>query len=329
MKRRSLLAASLVCIATPSVANIRPRPLVISTGTPGGTYYPLGVGLSQLLNAQRVPRTRRRLAAVSSAGSIENLDRLQWGDCDLALCQALFARQAYQRQGQFSDFSPRAPVVSLGALWPNVEHFVMRSGLSSNADLRGLVSKGVSINLGAPGSGALGSGQFLLQALGFEFERRNGLYYDGYTDAVTALVSGAVDMINLPGGVPVPAVTRAFKLSRGSVRVASLSEADVVRADAGMELWQPVTLSAFTYPGQATPIQTLAQPNILLGHAELADDEVEGVLRGLFDGAAFLSNVHPAAAGIQLQRATLGLSFPLHTAAQRFYQERGALVRHS
>ena len=329
MKRRLLLTAGLASLAAPSLANIRQRPLVLSTGTTGGTYYPIGVGLAQLVNAQRVPRKRRRLAAISSAGSIENLDRLQFGDCDMAICQGLFARKAFERTGQFNDFAPQKDIVSLGALWPNVEHFVMRSGLSSQSDLRALADKDVSINLGSPGSGALGSGQFLLESLGFEFERRDGLYYDGYSDAVTALISGSVDLINLPGGVPVPAVTRAFKLSRGGVQVASVSPSDVIRADAGLDLWQPVTLPAGSYPGQRQPIRTMAQPNVLLGRSDMDDSDVTMVLRGLYAHTRYLINVHAAAAGIQLQRATLGLSFPLHPAAARFYAEQGATMPRS
>lgn len=322
MNRRSLLLMAASFAAGPVLANVRNAPLVLSAGAPGGTYYPIAVGLSQLINSIRVPRTATRLAAISSSGSIENIQRLAEGDCDLAFAEGFFARKAVNQQGVFSDLRQIRQIRSLGALWPNVEHFVMRPRLSATGQLADLVDRDVRINLGVNGSGAQGSGQFLLESLGFDFERRPGVYYDDYSKSVKALVSGAVDLINLPGGVPVPAVTRAFKLTRGEVQIAQFSAMDAVQADGGLDLWQSVTLNPNAYPGQRDSVSTLAQSNELLGHADLDAAQVRSILSALYERGAFLSQVHPAAQGIQLAHAAMGLSFPLHPAAAEWFDER-------
>lgn len=323
MKRRSLLASGAAFAISPAFSRARRRRLVLSTGTTSGTFYPIGVGVQNLINTQRSAENRMDLVAISSAGSIENFDRLSRGDADLILTDGLFAHQARNGTGELAGFQSDEPIVSLGALWPSIEHFLVRPGLIRGQGISQLIERDLRINLGHAGSGAIGTGRFLLSSLGFDLEHHPNLHFDDPGMAVKRLVLGGLDLINLPGGVPMPAVRRAFKLSRGTVELVSLTMSEAVQADSGMELWQPVTLRAGAYPGQSDPVQSIAQPTMLLGRASLKGREVRALLDGFYKGGGYLTKVHAAAAGIRWERALHGLQYPLHPAAKSYFADKG------
>ena len=69
------------------------RTYVLSTGTTGGTFYPVGVALSTLVSAEEADDFS--LTAISSAGSMENLKLLRDNQAQFALILGIFAAWAY------------------------------------------------------------------------------------------------------------------------------------------------------------------------------------------------------------------------------------------
>ncbi|MCY4351681.1 MAG: C4-dicarboxylate ABC transporter substrate-binding protein, partial [Gemmatimonadetes bacterium] len=71
--------------------------LIITTATPGGTYYPVGVALSTTLTQKLQPRIVA--AAINSAGSGENIQMLVNREAHLAILQGLYGAMAYRGEG--------------------------------------------------------------------------------------------------------------------------------------------------------------------------------------------------------------------------------------
>ena len=80
----------------------------------------------------------------------------------------------------------------------------------------------------------------------------------------------------------------------------------------------PVTLPPNTYPGQSDSVETVAATALLLGTAALPDSTVEAVLAEVYGGIDFVAAGSTAGALISKTTARIGLTLPLHPAAERF-----------
>ena len=134
------LCISAVVVVTLTCDHPRePQNLVISTGTPGGTYIIIGERLARILETY----PRKGIAKVQprpSAGSIENIERLVSSKADLALVVGPVLASHPDRQ----------KVRALLALYSDVWQVVVRR----DASIRGLRDmNGKRIFIGADGSG--------------------------------------------------------------------------------------------------------------------------------------------------------------------------------
>ncbi len=320
------MAASGTALARPKSQNSTLARYRLATGTAGGTYYPVGVGIQQMLEATLAPRDAFEVRAITTAGSFENIDYLAEDTAQIAFCQALFARHAHNGEGPWEDTGPVSGLRSVAGLWPNVEHFIARPGVLASAQAGELIDRPLRINLGNRRSGAAGSARHLLRSLGVDLRDDTSLYYMGYLDSVRALTANTVDLVCLPGGVPVAAVTRAFRQTRGRCQLLNFTPAQVESADGGYGLWRPYRVSTAAYQGMTAPVMTLAQPNVMLARRELPAAHVYRMLKGIFEHSRFLYTVHPAVREMQLARSLEALVYPLHPGAQRFFEEQGVVI---
>src|SRR5262249_52280247 len=137
-----------------------PRPLVrLTTGPPGGGFYPMGEGIAQAY-AKSMPGVKVETHA--SSGAVANVEAIQRGDADLGFT---FADVAYIASlGQLSGSSqPYDRLRGIAVLQLTPLHFVARadSGIQTIADLRGR-----RVSMGAPGTGTSLIVQLLLEAYG-------------------------------------------------------------------------------------------------------------------------------------------------------------------
>ena len=90
MSRFSAVGVLLVCLvsACSDGANDQ-RTYVLTTGTTGGTFYPVGVALSTLVSARG--EEGFSLTAISSAGSMENIKLLRDNQAQFGLILGVFA----------------------------------------------------------------------------------------------------------------------------------------------------------------------------------------------------------------------------------------------
>ena len=105
-----LLLTSLL-IACSDQSGVR-RTYVLTTGTTGGTFYPVGVALSTLVTAEQ--EVGFSLTAISSAGSMENIKLLRDNQAQFGLILAIFA--AWARDGEGPIRNPQPYMRSISAM---------------------------------------------------------------------------------------------------------------------------------------------------------------------------------------------------------------------
>lgn len=294
---------------------------VMGTATTGGTYYPVGVALSTLIKVKLEPSSGISVSAISSAGSGENLKLMDEGQAQFGILQGLYGAWAWKGTGPVPKAYKNLRSVSM--LWQNVEHFVIRDGLAESgtmSDMKNLY--GETFSIGARNSGTEGSGRYILGALGIDLEKID-LAYLGYGPSADALQNGNIDGMNIPAGVPASAVTRAYANMGNDITTLDVTEEQLKQINSEFELWSPYTIPADTYPNQAKPINTIAQPNILAVSADVPEEDVYQIVKTMYANLPFLNNIHPATKAMALEKAISGLPMPLHPGAARFYREKG------
>ena len=298
---------------------------ILATATTGGTFYPVGVAIATLTKQVLEDEHGVALAAISSAGSEENLRLMRSGEARFAILQGLYGAWAWRGEGRLARQEPFTDLRSVTALWPNVEHFLVRASLVETgtvADLENLAGRRFSI--GARYSGTEGSNRHILTALGIDADQAFHLVYQGYGASADAFQNQLIDGMNTPAGVPVGAVTRAMAAARGNAVLLSFDEAQRAAVNRGYpELWQFFDIEAGTYPHQDEAVRTVAQANLLAVTADVPEEHVYRLLVTLYDNLGFLHAFHAATRAMTLETALDGLPVPLHPGAARFFRERG------
>lgn len=326
-RRTALLGAAAIALAaactTPAMA--QDQSYILTTATTGGTYYPVGVALATLVKVKLQASDGIDMSAISSAGSGENIKLMREGQAQFGILQGLFGRYAAQGSGPLEGEGKQEWLRSISMLWQNVEHFITTEDLAPTGtidDLKDFAGKPFSI--GAKNSGTEGSGREILNGLGIDPESME-LVYQGYGPTAEGLQNGTIVGANIPGGVPVSAITQAYA-SRDDLVILDFTPEQTERANGGDELWTAYVIPAGSYPGQDKDANTIAQPNFLGVHADIDEEAVYKITKTMFENLGFLQNIHPATKAMSLEAALAGLPAPLHPGAVRYYEEVGVEI---
>ena len=300
----------------------RARPYVLATATTGGTYYPVGVALATIAHAQLYESKGISLTAISSAGSLENIKLLRDNQAQFAFLQGPFGAWSWNGEGPVNN--PQIHIRSVGALWKNVEHFVLLTELIESGEIMDLNNlNGERYVLGARNSGAEQTGRFILETLGIDYEEKFNLAYMGYGPTTSAIQDGNIVGMNIPGGAPVSSITQAYALLGDRMSILNWTQESLNKINAKYPLWDWYDFPPGTYPNQEKHVRTVASPNLLVTREDIPEDVVYNLTKVIWENLATLQEIHGATKDMRLEIAVDGLGAPLHPGALRYYREVG------
>ena len=299
------------------------RSYILATASTGGTYYPVGVALATLSKVKLAPKQHFSLAAISSAGSGENVKLLNENEAQFAILQGLYGAWAWQGLGPYEKSGSQKQLRSVSMLWQNVEHFIVRSDLTETGTMTDLKNlNGKKFSIGKKNSGTENSGRQIMRGLSIDPEQFK-LAFMGYGGSASALQNGTIDGMNTPAGVPVGAVTQAFAALGEDIQILSFTDAQIKQANGDYNIWTKYEIPANTYPGVDQPITTIAQPNFLAVREDISEEDVYQLTKAIYENLPFLQGIHKATKAMALEKGIAGLPVPLHPGAVRYYQEVG------
>ncbi|MEX0618598.1 MAG: TAXI family TRAP transporter solute-binding subunit [Pseudohongiellaceae bacterium] len=314
----SLLLFTLVSACSDELS--RSRPYVLTTATTGGTYYPVGVAIATLAHAELSETHDISLTAISSAGSLENVKLMRDNQAQFALLQGPFGAWSWSGEGPISQ--PQTFMRSVGAMWQNVEHFVLLTELASTGTIMDLDTlDNERYVLGARNSGAEQTGRFILETLGIDYENRMNLAYMGYGPTTTALQDGNIVGMNVPAGAPVSSITQAYALLGEDMTILNWTQETLDKINAKYPLWDWYEFPPGTYPNQNELIRSIGSPNVLVVRDDIPDEVVYQITKVIWENLATLQEIHGATNDMRLEIAINGLGAPLHPGALRYYRE--------
>ena len=289
----------------------------IATGGTGGTYYPLGGMLAQVLS-NNATVGGKRLAATAETGnaSVANAKLLGRGEIESAFVAADILDAAYRGVNQFKD-GALTNLRALGALYPETVQLVVRadSGVTKFADL-----KGKSISSGSPGSGQW---QLLGDLLEVHGMKREDVKEDfsSFAQSVDKIKDGNLVASLITAGVPTASVVDLANAT--AIRIVPLAGPEIEALKKRQPYYASVTLEADTYKGQREPVETLAVMAIWATHAAVPEEIAYAVTKAAYENTETLAKVHVQGKNIRLETALRSVSIPLHPGAERYFREKG------
>jgi uncharacterized protein len=312
---RKLLIAASACLLMGAASAQAQTNLSIATGGTGGTYYPLGGGLAELISSEI--DGYKAVAEVTGA-SVENMGLIHRRDSDLAIALADTVHQAYHGGERFNG--NKLNVLALASLYPNAVQIVTLadSGITSLEDL-----KGKRVSVGAPGSGTEVNAKALLEANGMSFEDfdTRGL---NFNESADALRDGDIDAGFWSVGPPTSSIV-SLATTR-DIALVSLSKEEVANAREAVPVFAPYTLRAGIYEGLEDPTNSIGIPNVLTVNSAMSDDLAYNITKLLFEKVEDLRAIHPAANDTTVEFSLESTPIPLHPGAIRYYEEIGASI---
>ncbi|HKU35546.1 MAG TPA: TAXI family TRAP transporter solute-binding subunit [Paenarthrobacter sp.] len=289
----------------------RPKELTVAGGESGGFYLEFATLLADLLQRERVAE---RAAALTTGGSLENIQRVLSGEATFAVALADAAAQSVAPGAKSTQ--PGESLVALGKVYQNYVHCIVRedSGIRTFADLAGKTA-----GVGEVGSGTtLTAGRIVTAAALNEPSRTLKEVNLGLNQALASLKDGSIDVMIQSGGVPTAPIAAASR--EIGIRLLDISGlVAATRAQSGF-FYDRVLIPANSY-GDAPAAWTIGVANLLLCRRDLADHVVRKTVELLVGQAQDL--VPKSSTGVQfLSPETLinTSGVPLHSAAQAAYR---------
>ena len=315
-------AASGLSAQEPEMAFFR-----IATGGVNGTYYPIGAIIGNAISNPAGSRPCDEggscgvpnliAAAVSSHGSVANVEAIQTGAVESAFAQADVVHDAYFARRSFAGRPPMGNLRVIANLFAERVQVVVRKDAGIR-DVRDLVGKRVSLD--EPGSGTLLMARAVLEAYGVA-EARLSAEYLKPGPAASMMQRGELDAFLLVAGVPTAVI--ADLVADG---VAELLPLEGEPVEAILERHPFVARSpvpADTYRRDQPEIPTIGVGALWVGSADVPEERVYAICRALWNDATrvLLDGGHPAGKQIQLASALDSVDIPLHPGAERCYAD--------
>ncbi|PJF02061.1 hypothetical protein CUT44_00410 [Streptomyces carminius] len=286
-------------------------PVAFTTGSRGGVYERYGQMLKEQLERD-LPEVEVTLQ--TSAGSVENLDRLVSGKASFTIAAA-DAVAAHLESGKPGADRLRA----CARLYDDYIQLVVPadSPVRSAKDLAGL-----RVGMGQPRSGVSLIAGRLLRAAGLDPAKDVVPVPEGIGRLPDLLTRGELDAFFWSGGLPTGAVEELAEETE--IRLVPLG--DLVPALHAQEprtrYYRAALMPADAYPSvqDGNAVETIAVANLLVATEGTDDTLTEEVTRSVINSRDRIGREVHAAQKVDLRTAIHTHPLPLHRGAERYYR---------
>ena len=311
MKKR-ILALALVGIMAAASAGFATTFITIGSGGVGGTYYPLGGAMAEVLTNAGidVKATSRATSASRENCRLVAGNRAQIGmTMGSALYQAITGTEAFEPDGKL-------PLQILMAMYPAPQHLVTvkGNGITKLEDI-----KGKKVSVGAPGGGDQILTDIILKAAGItdkDFTRQQLTQPEG----VMALKDGNVDAVFWNFAAPGSAVMEVA--AQRDIIMIPLEEELVEKIIKDNPFLVPSTIKVGTYDAIKEDILTIADSNFLVVRNDMDEKLAYDLTKTLIENRDKFMNITTQAVHFVPEEASVGIT-DFAAGAVKYFKEQG------
>lgn len=315
MKKRVLAIGLALAFALGGIAFAAQTFVTIGSGGVGGTYYPLGGVMAELLSNGGV---NIRANSRSTSASRENCRLVASDQAQIGMTMGSTLWQAYNGSDAFKD-DGKLDLLTLMHMYAAPQHIVTttRTGIKTFDDM-----KGKKVSVGAPGGGDQVLTNMILAAAGWtdkDFQKQQLTQ----PEAVTALKDGNLDAAFFNFAIPGSAVMEIAAVR--DVVLIPIPDAVVAKVVAENPFMMPFTIPAGTYDKQTNDCKVVADGNFLVVSSKMPDQVAYDCVKIFIEKREEIKKTTPHAAEFTPQKAGNGV-IPFHPGAAKYYKEKGVTV---
>ena len=298
------------CGGSDDAAGGSPSELSLLTGGTGGTYFPLGGELANIIQDETDIESAN---AQSSGASVENMQILQDGDADIAFTQTDIAAYATNGELMFED-GKVDNIQAIGTLYPETIQVVtlQETGISSIDDL-----KGKKVSVGAPGSGTYANAEQVLEIHGISMEDIDAQHL-AFDESTEGIQDGTIDAAFITSGTPTGAVEGLSAVK--PVTILPIEDDKISELVEKYPYYAEDTIKSGTY-GLESEVKTVAVLAMLVTRSDLEEDYVYQLTKAIFDNSDKIT--HAKGEFITADSALEGVGIDIHPGAQKYFDEKG------
>jgi TRAP transporter TAXI family solute receptor len=286
-----------------------PEFMSIATGGTGGTYYPLGGSMANIIKDETGIDTN---AEVSGA-SAENMTSLKDGAVEIAFTQTDIA--SYAKDGKLMfEGNVVDNVKAIGTLYPETVQIVTteKSGVKTIADL-----KGKKVSVGAPGSGTFANAEQILEIHGITIEDIDAKHLS-FDESTAGIQDGSIDAAFVTAGTPTGAVEGLGATEDVVILSIEANKAEELIAKYPYYAKDEVPSGVY---GLKDSVPTVAVLAMLVVREDLSEQLVYDITKAIFENTDKIG--HAKAQLIKAENALNGVGIEVHPGAQKYYDEKG------
>jgi TRAP transporter TAXI family solute receptor len=190
--------------------------------------------------------------------------------------------------------------------------------------------KGKRVSVGAPNSGTEEQADYVLKALGIDWDKDIRKEKLGASESVAALKDGKIDAFFWSGAVPTASIIDLASTPGGRMVLLPVSGEIAERIERGNPgVFHKTVFRKGSYNGVDRDVDAIAITAVLQAMDTFPADRVYLILKAIFDHKAELAPVWKGANALTPQTAVEQVTPEalryLHPGAQRFFREQGVL----
>jgi TRAP transporter TAXI family solute receptor len=290
-----------------------PDSFTVATASQGGTYFAYGSGWANLV-AEELGISG---GAEVTGGPMQNLALVHTGDAAFGMTTM---GPAAESLAGTNALAPGLAMDKACAMFPMYETpfsvtTLAGSGIAAISD----IPAGARIGFGPAGSTSDTYFPAMLEALGVDFERRNG----GWDDLSGQLQDGLIDVIAFAAGIPIPSVSQLeVQTDINIIEFTEEEQATIIDAF-------PVSafdIPAATYATLEEPARAVSMWNFSVANCDLPEDFVFAATEVVMSDNARMVNIHKAATETIPANWDKNKVLMWHPGAARWFNENGASI---
>ncbi|MCI0484893.1 MAG: TAXI family TRAP transporter solute-binding subunit [candidate division NC10 bacterium] len=319
MKRVSLVLALVlalvVCLGGAAEVLAQGKvDLKMMTGPMGGSWYPLGGAIGELIQKE-IPGAS---VSVQPGGGIGNVMAVQEGKTDIGFGNSSSSVDGVAGRPPFKG--PTNNVMQLANLYPQYFQMVVLadSGINSVADL-----KGKAICPGPKGQTGEQLSREMLQIYGLSYADMSKINHVSYSDGVALMKDGHAQGFLL--GTTIPASSILDLATNKKIRLLSIPDDKIKELQKMNAGYLKRVIPKGTYPGIDVDTPGVGYFTHLVISAKLPEDLVYKITKLLCTHVDRLAQVVKDMQGVKPADLALNIGVPFHPGALKYYKEIGAI----
>ena len=292
----------------------------IVSGPAGGSWYPLGAAISEVLNKNVEGIT----ASNGPGGGVGNIKDVSKGNAEIGWSYGHTAYNGMNGKGAFDKTYPN--VRYLATLYPAGMQTAVKadSGINSYADL-----KDKNISPGKAQWSGFAAYKMVIGHYGYTVDdvknAGGSVHHVSYSDSVALMKDGHIDAFSGLTSVP-QASFLDLEFSPG-IKLLPIEDAVLDKILSENPGYIRMTVTQDDYKSLKAPVNTLGAVTVLVANKDLPDDVAYNVTKALWENHAELVKVKKVWNSVKLENALLGSAIPVHPGAKRYYDEQGVMAK--